>query len=101
MLGEEAAKYQYCGTNLTVKHVLLVCPIFNAMIQRLLSVQSLKDLFYKMDPEELLQFLSKVNLKKLLYNLISKLCFIIALFSFSILYCVLMYCFLMYNLRFP
>ncbi len=50
---------------LMVKHVLLVCPIFNVKRQRVLSGQTLKDLLYKMDSEKLLQFLSKVNLKNI------------------------------------
>lgn len=43
------------------KKIEIFSPIFNVIRQRLLSGQTLKGLFYKSDPEQLLQFLSKVN----------------------------------------
>jgi len=48
-----------------IKHILLVCSIFNASRKRFYyEVTSLKDLISKILPEKLLEFFSYVNVKK-------------------------------------
>ncbi len=55
----------FCKTPLSVKHILLDCPAFNACRKLFYDVNSLKELFGIILPEKVLEFLSYVNVKNI------------------------------------
>uniref|UniRef100_A0A0E9X648 RNase H type-1 domain-containing protein n=1 Tax=Anguilla anguilla TaxID=7936 RepID=A0A0E9X648_ANGAN len=64
--GEEPPSCDSCSIPLTVKHILLNCPAFNATRQQFYSESSMKDVFNNVSPEIILDLLSQVHLKHLI-----------------------------------
>ncbi len=61
---EDPTQCMFCKIPLSVKHVLLDCPAFNACRKLFYEVNSLKE-FSIILPENDLEFLSYVNVKNL------------------------------------
>ena len=60
--GEPPPECGNCGDRYTVKHILIDCVQYQQIRRRHFNVDSLKELFDKVQPETIIQFLKDINL---------------------------------------
>jgi len=61
LTGEDLPTCQFCSLPLTVNHILLECASWNTIRQRLFRVSSIKDLFYSIDNQIIIDFIKETH----------------------------------------